>query len=427
MLRLQRIPILLAALALLAGTVGAQEQPSNQTASRSQAKRMRFTGPDYTRVTGAFPVEQVPIREPAVLWKFVSIEKPSGRMFSLSDPVYADGTVYVADGSGQVFALKADDGTEIWRHKVPSRISGPLSLDPGRVYFGTEEGPAAVRRFDGMPVWQVRSSHGNESMPIPVDGRVYAAGYEGLITCSDGATGKLLWKYDYASDAPPDLADGQFQGARARIGQTRARPGGAACDGELYYLCVFDQSRILALDCQSGIAKWSFRAEGWLSAPPTIYRDRVYFSSQDKHIYCLERASGALVWKYKTASWLSTRISVHNGIVFVPCHSGILRFLNADSGEVIRTFKSPDVEDSQSLVYCFPLVTEKTVYFNTGSSGQLFAIDIATAGLQWKLRPNPPSELFTDPITDGQRIFLTSRQVSADKGEYVLLAIGQKP
>lgn len=58
--------------------------------------------------------------------------------------------------------------------------------------------------------------------------------------------------------------------------------------------------------------------------------------------------------------------------------------------------------------------------------GVLYAVDTTSGQLAWKLRPSEKSELFTDPVTDGQRIFVTSRP-GQDGGEAAVLAIGVRP
>ena len=64
------------------------------------------------------------------------------------------------------------------------------------------------------------------------------------------------WPYE---DGEP----GRFSYARAD------HPTGAACDGRIFFQCVFDQSRLIALDCETGERLWSFQAEGWTAGYDT--------------------------------------------------------------------------------------------------------------------------------------------------------------
>jgi outer membrane protein assembly factor BamB len=260
-----------------------------------------------------------------------------------------------------------------------------------------------------------------ETTPIPVGERVYTSGYNGRSYCLNRADGKVIWEYDFVEDAPPDPPE--FAAAGARFQDIKARPRDAACNGKLFLQSVFDQSRVIAIDCETGKRKWSFQTGGWISPASTIADGRVYLSSQDKHIYCLNLETGELIWKQKTHSWLASRAAVHDGVVYLPHHGGKLYQFKAETGELIRTFEPPDEADRKGLVYTFPIITEKTAYFPSGC-GVFFAVNIETGALRWRLCPLEDSEMFTSPVTDGRQIFVTSRKANGKEGEHAILAIG---
>jgi outer membrane protein assembly factor BamB len=235
----------------------------------------------------------------------------------------------------------------------------------------------------------------------------------------------VIWKHDFAADAPADQPG--FDGQRARFQEIVARPRGAACNGEILVQSIFDQSRYIAIDCQTGQRRWAFQTGGWTGATPTIANDRVYVNSQDKHLYCLDLQTGKLLWKYATPSWLSSQPAVFERSVFQPGSKGRMHQLNAATGEVIHTFEPQAEGDRQSTAYSFPLIDGTTACFATGRSGLLYAVDIATGKLRWKLQPSEKSELFTDPVSDGQRIFVVSRQDTNKAGETAIFAIGPAP
>jgi outer membrane protein assembly factor BamB len=383
--------------------------------------------PDYTKISGFVAGAKVPMEEPILLWKVTAATvirgNGKGEVVGLSNPVTADGVVYFGDDLGRLFALDAADGTELWVHEHGKRISVEPSLDAEHIYFGSELGITTIRRDNGQLVWRHLVQHGaNETMPLPIGNRVYASAYDGVSYALERSTGKVIWQHDFAADAPADQPG--FEGQRARLGGKPARPRGAACDGTIFVQGVFDQSRYIAVDCQTGQRRWSFQAGGWTSAAPTIVKDRVYVNSQDKNVYCLDRETGKLLWKYQTPSWLASQPAVHNGIVFQPGSKGRLYQLDADSGRLIQAFEPVDEADRQGTAYSFPLIDDVTACFATGRTGLLYAVDVATGKLRWKLRPADKSELFTDPVTDGQRIFVVSRQDINKAGETAIFAIG---
>ncbi len=384
--------------------------------------------PDYSKISGFVENAKLPTKPPEVLWKVISEQADENgkvTMHAVTDPVVADGILYFGDDAGNLMAVSLKNQTELWNHRHGSRISTTPSVDRDFVYFGSKSGITALRRDNGDIAWTHNIGQGaNEATPIPIGESVFASGYDGKSYCLNRANGKVIWEHDFVEDAPEDQPG--FPGANARMQNTAARPNGSACDGKLFIQCVFDQSRVIAVDCATGKRSWSFQAGGWIRPAPTIVGDRVYVVSQDKHLYCLDRTNGNLVWKYQTPSWLASRVAIHEGKVYLPHHQSRLYQLEAESGKLIRIMEPPDEADRKGAVYSFPIIANQTAYFACGGNGQLFAFDIESGELRWNLCPSENSELFTDPATDGRRIFVTSRP-SKKGGENAIFAIGIEP
>lgn len=384
--------------------------------------------PDYTRISG-FVDARFPTEQPAALWKVVSeTTDANGQVTAheLTDAVVADDVLYFGDDAGNFTAYSLKQGAALWTTEHGFRIATKPSVDDDFVYFGSEVGITALRRSDGVEAWTYTIEHGaGESTPIPVGRHVFASGYDGRAYCLNCKTGETVWEHDFVDDAPED-PEPEFAGERARFQNIAARPNGSACDGELFIQSVFDQSRVIALDCTTGERRWTFQAKGWISPAPTIAGDRVYVASQDKHLYCLDRTTGNVVWKFKSPSWLASQAAVHEGKVYLPHHGARLYQLDADSGELLRAFEPTEEADRTGSVYSFPLIASQTVCFASGA-GQLFAFDIKSGQLTWKTRPSEGSELFSSPVTDGKRIFVTSRKSDPKNGEEAIWAIGWEP
>jgi outer membrane protein assembly factor BamB len=58
---------------------------------------------------------------------------------------------------------------------------------------------------------------------------------------------------------------------------------------------------VTALDAASGAEKWRFHAGGPVRFAPYCWRGRVFFTSDDGYLYCVEAKSGKLLWKYAGA------------------------------------------------------------------------------------------------------------------------------
>lgn len=56
---------------------------------------------------------------------------------------------------------------------------------------------------------------------------------------------------------------------------------------------------LTAIDTRTGAEKWRFHAEGPIRFAPAAWDNRVYFTSDDGCLYCLDAAKGSLLWKFR--------------------------------------------------------------------------------------------------------------------------------
>ncbi len=58
-----------------------------------------------------------------------------------------------------------------------------------------------------------------------------------------------------------------------------------------------DHDKVVALDAETGCLLWTFYTEGPVRLAPAAWEGRVYFTSDDGHLYCLDIQNGKLLWK----------------------------------------------------------------------------------------------------------------------------------
>lgn len=94
-----------------------------------------------------------------VLWTFPTEE------WVWATPLLTDGTLYVGDQSGMLYAVDAAEGSEIWSTDLKSAILGTPVLYEGTLYIGTEEGE----------VFSVALEDGASKKLQNVDGKLYSS------------------------------------------------------------------------------------------------------------------------------------------------------------------------------------------------------------------------------------------------------------
>lgn len=115
---------------------------------------------------------------------------------------------------------------------------------------------------------------------------------------------KLCWRWQF-----PPLEPAFFQ-VRQERQQFDSGYEPIGCGG----LLLVGSSRndcLLALDVNSGDERWRFYADGPIRVAPAARAGRVYFGSDDGHLYCLDLASGGLRWKLRASP--SNRKVLGNG------------------------------------------------------------------------------------------------------------------
>ena len=161
--------------------------------------------------------------------------------------------------------------TQKWKVAVGSGNATP-ALVSGRLYvFSRQEAEEVTRCLDaatGKELWQDKYAvqaisgpdaavHGGpRSSPTVANGKVFALGVRGTLSCLDAATGKVIWRKD------------DFPGAWPRF-HTSSSP--LAVDN----LCIAQlgkesEGAIVAYDAATGDQKWKWSAEGPGYASPTL-------------------------------------------------------------------------------------------------------------------------------------------------------------
>lgn len=364
--------------------------------------------------TGYVTAAELPAK-PAVVWS----HQPARRDTGVSDGVVYDDVVYFGDDEGVLHARSIHDGTPIWTHHHGERIYFTPAADEERVYIATRAGVAAIRRDTGQQEWILRSQPGGQ--PAIAGDKVFVGCYDGKLYGLSAASGDrdVFWSHNVMQDAPRDPPG--FSGERARFSGYPVRPSKAATDGDLFCQSLFDQCRVVAVDCQTGERRWAFQTKGWILARPTITGGHVFVGSQDKHLYCVDKQTGEEVWSFPSEKRVESGASVHGDAVYFASCDGCVYRVDLRTGEQVWKY---EIDEPRKSIYSRPVITDDAVYFATGY-GRLYAVDAATGELMWNFRPFPNSEMYSSPTTDGHRLFVNVRPSSGGLGVNAFVAIGE--
>jgi outer membrane protein assembly factor BamB len=179
----------------------------------------------------------------------------------------SEATVYVAQTSGQVFALNGGTGQVQWVYPAtPERQGGLLSgCSPAPVTDGPFFSPPSLTD-DALYL----ASAGDQQRSL-FGGGENRAGLRVL-----NKLGTLQWESKESTD------------------RSIASP---AVDETTAYLSSSDKS-VYAIDLNTRQPRWTFSTENYVWATPLVTEDQIYVASMDHSLYAVDRANGAQIWKF---------------------------------------------------------------------------------------------------------------------------------
>ena len=142
------------------------------------------------------------------------------------------------------------------------------------------------------------------------------------------------------------------------------------------------QSKIIAIDYQTGLIKWQFKTLRRFHASPIVIEDKLYITSQGSLI-CIEINNGKLIWEIVSNNFTDSSPTFDNGFIYVLSNSG-LEIFDAQNGKrtkSLRILQNTNLQNTKDingidLFLSSPAVYKGICYFAFQKS--LFAYDIKT-------------------------------------------------
>ncbi len=266
-----------------------------------------------------------------------------------ASPAVVDGTLYVGDWAGVMYALDAGDGSLRWKfatEDAPGAAFGPIVSSAAiadvaiagavrrLVIFGSGPRLYALDAGDGSLAWErhvgALDDAGSapaddpteiESSPLVWEGTVFVGmdthnqgdertgGIRGGLLAVDAATGHLRWKFE------PELGAGVGCGgvwSSPTLDPARRRVFLATANCTKDFAWTRHVEAVTALDADTGQVEWAFQPhppnrKDWdFGATPNLFRDRdgrevLGAGNKDGAYYALDPEGGGLLWRRQVA------------------------------------------------------------------------------------------------------------------------------
>ncbi|HQY61045.1 MAG: PQQ-binding-like beta-propeller repeat protein [Myxococcales bacterium] len=280
---------------------------------------------------------------------------------------------------------------------------GKPEIDPRRhrVFLGSSDhGLYALRAGDGSVIWRFETPSAVQSEPLydPEMDTVYFGAHDGALYCVRAATGELVWRHDSGAEvAKKPVRDGET----------------------LYFANAADT--LVAVDRRSGKTRWQAHRQPALGmevagyAGPTFDRGLVYMAYSDGHVMAYDGRDGTEKWapvdlaadaeqggeavRYLDVDTTPVVDDLPQGrVVYVASYAGGVVALDAHTGSRVWTndkalgvtdlllFREP-AHRAKGDPPGAPLIPERRVLIASSASTGLWGLDPASGGrMLWRNR-----------------------------------------
>jgi len=295
-----------------------------------------------------------------------------------------DGVLVAVWEYGSVTAHSAATGVPLWPAPFDRahQFDGPPALGGQRIVMGGSDGQ--VRCLDlhtGELLWGFDAQTIVRSHPLVLADRVCIGGDDGRLYCLKLADGTLLWAYP-----PVDQADRDpILGGPAAWGHT------LVCGS-----CARDA---FGLDLQTGALRWRMALEAPVVARVAVEAGRAYIAAENGTAVCLLAEDGKPIWQKQVAFLVRQPIAVRNQRAFILATDGTVWCVDALTGRDLWRRKLRGRPTTCAAT------DEERLYVGT-SEDLVEALDQQTGNTAWQWRPGskPLGEVLIDP----QRLYCTT-------------------
>ena len=279
---------------------------------------MRFDSPPATAPGYDATTAYIPLKD----GKLIAVNLDRGTIrWSLDvstsfTPATGDGLVFTVNES-TIEAREAQTGAMKWRAPLPGGAAVPLYFDTGWLLASTPTGDlAAMRAADGTLVWRQQLAAPLSGPPGPALDRLYLPLADKRLVSVLLTSGETMW-----SRALPTVVTTML-----------------ALDDQLVIGTAGKQ--VMSLDLRHGRERWLWTVGGDVSGAPAADERRIYFAARDNVIRAVDRGSGNLRWKAPLPSRPAGGPLLLPDAVLMPMVSSEIAGFDRDTGKAAVTVKA---------------------------------------------------------------------------------------
>ena len=271
---------------------------------------------------------------------------------------FDDGKVYATDGLGDVVALDAATGAEVWRAKPGGPLRGSPTIEGDNLYVLSQDNQLfALAKKDGSIVWTQSGSLETQGVfgvaaPAASQGTVVSGFSSGELNAYRFENGRSLWQ-----DA---LSRSSISTSVSSLADIDASP---VIDRGLVF-AGGQGGRMVALEIVSGQRIWEQNFAG--ISTPWVAGEWLFLVTDDARLVCLARATGKVRWIQQLRHFRNEKSRKNPITWYGPVLAGNRLVLTNSRGEIVSasadTGEVGTVIDAGKSFSLPPIVANSTLY-----------------------------------------------------------------
>lgn len=297
----------------------------------------------------------------------------------------------VADTAGQLRALRAQDGGEIWRADLNTKLSAGVGSD-GRFAAVVTRNQELVVLDAGKPAWRAGLRSPVLAAPLVAGERVFVLGVDRVVYAFDALDGRRLWELRRPGDA-----------------LLLSSPGGLTAFKDT--LVVGQGPRLAGVDPTRGTLRWEANVASPrgtneverladVVAPLTRSGDMICARAFQSAVGCVNAQRGSQIWSRPNSGAIGVGGDANVIVGFDA--SDRLSAWRTSNGETAWTS-----EAFQHRKLAPPLVAGSVVVFGDGE-GHLHFLDRETGKPRLRLKAGS-APIVTAPVVSGNTMLVVAR------------------
>ncbi|WP_239615623.1 outer membrane protein assembly factor BamB family protein [Cohnella mopanensis] len=170
---------------------------------------------------------------------------------------------------------------------------------------------------------------------------------------------------------------------------------------------VFYAGKAALFSATSHRELWKFQTGERITSSPLIAAGKVYFGSDDHHLYAVDAASGKKDWSFTADSAIRSNPKLSGSSIVFQSHAGTVYRLDAGTGSLIWSVPAADPvvkgEQDEWDYYDSSASLDDDVFYIGNANAELLAFNVDTGKRLWEYQATAPIK--SSPIHDDKTVY----------------------